>query len=73
MYFISDINGEGIVGTFHERELQKTNQAEYRIDNLIKKKGDVWYVKRKGYDNFSNSWIDKKNYSINMKHVSLFF
>ena len=28
-YAINDINGEEIVGTFYETELQKTNQKEY--------------------------------------------
>ena len=40
--------------------LQKTNQKEFRIEKVLKKKGDKLYVKRKGYDNSFNSWIDKK-------------
>ena len=28
-YIISDLNGEEIVGTFYEKELQKTNQKEF--------------------------------------------
>ena len=35
---INDLNGEEITGTFHEKELQKTNQKEYRIEKVIKKK-----------------------------------
>ena len=54
-----------IVGTFHERELQKTNQKESRLEELIKRESDKLYVKWKGYDNSLNSWIDKKIYSIN--------
>ena len=30
-YVISDLNSENIVGTFHEKELQKTNKKEFRI------------------------------------------
>ena len=30
-YVISDLNGEEIVGTFSEKELQKINQVEFRI------------------------------------------
>ena len=37
-YVISDFNGEEIVGTFYEKELQKTNQTEFRVDKVIKKK-----------------------------------
>ena len=29
-YVINDLNGEEIVGTFYEKELQKTNQEEFR-------------------------------------------
>ena len=44
-YFINDLNGEEIVGTFYEKEWQKTNQKEFRIEKVIKKKGDTSYVK----------------------------
>ena len=30
-YVISDLNGEEIIGTFHEKELEKTNQQVFRI------------------------------------------
>ena len=30
-YIIIDLNSEEITGTFHEKELQKTNQKEFRI------------------------------------------
>ena len=33
-----DLNGEPITGTFHEQELQKTNQKEFRIEKVIKRK-----------------------------------
>ena len=58
---INDLNGEEIIGTFYEKELQGTNQQEYRIEKIIKKKGDKLYVKWKGYNNSFNSWIDKKD------------
>ena len=60
-YVINDLNGEEIVGTFYEQELQSTNPQEIRIERVIKKKGDKLYVKWKGYDNSFNSWIDKKD------------
>ena len=31
-YVIGDLNGEEIIGTFYEKELQKTNQQEFRLD-----------------------------------------
>ena len=58
-YVINDLNGEEITGTFYEKELQKTNQEEFRIEKVIRRKGDKLYVKWKGYDNSFNSWIDK--------------
>ena len=60
-YLINDLNGEEIKGSFYEKKLQKTNQIEFRIEKVIKKKGDKLYVKRKGYNNYFNSWIDKKD------------
>ena len=58
-YVINDLNGEDIMGTFYEKELQKTNHEEFRIEKVIKRKGDKICVKWKGYDNSFNSWIDK--------------
>ena len=60
-YLINDLNGEEIMGSFYEKELQKTDQKEFRIEKVIKKKDDKLFVKWKGYDNFFNSWIDKKD------------
>ena len=36
-YVISDLKGEEIVGTFYEKELQKTNQKEFRVEKVIKR------------------------------------
>ena len=59
-YVINDLNGGEVIGTFCEKELQKTNQQEFRIEKAIKKKVDKLYVKRKGYNSSFNSWVDKK-------------
>ena len=45
---------------FIKKELQQTSQQEFRIEKVIKRKGDKLCVKWKGYDNSFNSWIDKK-------------
>ena len=58
---ISDLNGEETVGSFYEKELQKTNQKEFRTKKVSKRKGNKLYVKWKGYDSSFNSWIDKKS------------
>ena len=50
---------------FFEKELQKTNQQEFRVEKIIKKKGDKLYVKWKGH--MSNgkvhwiAWLIKKS------------
>ena len=57
IYVISDLNGEELVGTFQEKELKKKNQTEFTTEKVIKRKVDKW----KDYDNYDNSWIDKKD------------
>ena len=59
-YVINDLNGEEVTGIFYEKELQKANQEEFRIEKVIRRKGDKLYVKWKRYNNNSfNSCIDK--------------
>ena len=60
-YAISDLNGEEIVGSFYEKELQKTNQKEFRIKKVIKKKGNKLYFKWQEYNNSVGSWINKRD------------
>ena len=60
-YTISDLNGEKVIGTFYEKELQKTDQKQFRKEKVLKRKGDKLYVKGKGYDNSFNSCINKKD------------
>ena len=57
---ISDLNGEKIAGSFFEKELQKPSLEKFRIEKVLKRKGDQLDVKWKGYDNSFNSWIDEK-------------
>ena len=59
IYVINDLNGEEVIRTFYGKELQKTNQKEFRIEKVLKKKGNELYVKWKGYDNSFNSWTKK--------------
>ena len=44
-YVISDNKGKEVVGTFYEKELRKTNQKEFRVEKVIKRKGNKLYVK----------------------------
>ena len=70
-YVINDLNCEEFIGTFYEKELQKTNQDEFRIEKVIKRKGDKISVKWKGYDNSFNSWIDKASLVQRTKKTTL--
>ena len=49
------------IGSFYEKELQKTSQEKFRIQKVLKRKGDKLHVKWKGYYNSFNSLIDKKD------------
>ena len=60
-YVMNDLNGDEIIGTFYEKKLQTTNQQEFRIEKVIKRKDNKLFVKWKGYDSSCNSWIDKKD------------
>ena len=51
---IENLNGEKFVRKCYEKELQKTNQTEFRIEKV-----GIDFMK--GYDNSCPSWIDKKD------------
>ena len=38
-YAINDLNAQEITGSFYEKELQKTNKKEFRIESVLKRKG----------------------------------
>ena len=49
-YVINDLNDEEITRTLYEKEFEKIDQKEFRIEKVIRKKGDELYIKWKGYD-----------------------
>ena len=55
------MNCEEITESFYEKELQKINQQEFRIEKVLKRKDDKLYVRWKGYNNSFNSSIHKKD------------
>ena len=59
--YFNDLNGEEIIGAFYEKELLKTNQQEFKIEKVIKRKGGKVYIKSKGYDSSFNGWLNKKD------------
>ena len=59
-YKITDYNAEVIQGSFYEEELQKTSQKTFRIEKILRRKGDKSLIKWVGYSDAFNSWIDTK-------------
>ena len=60
-YAISDLKREEVVGTFYKKLLQKKSQKQFRVEKIIKRKGDKLYVKWKSFYSSFNSWIGKKD------------
>ena len=60
IYVANDLNGEKITGSFYEKKLQKSNQKQFRIEKVLKRKSDKLYVNWKGYNNSFNTSISKK-------------
>ena len=56
---IEDFNGKEIVGKYHEKELRKPNETEFRTEKVLKQKGDEIHAKWKGYGNLLIILIDK--------------
>ena len=61
-YVINDLNSEEITRAFYENKLPKTNKREFRIEKVIKRKGDKILCQMEGYNNSFNSWINKKDF-----------
>ena len=49
-----------LMGDFMKRNCSKQIKKKYRVEKLIKRKGNKLYFKWKGYDNSFSSWIDKR-------------
>ena len=45
-----------------KKNCKKTSQEKFRIEKVIKKKGDKSYIEWTGYNNSFNSWINKKDF-----------
>jgi len=58
---LKDFNGVEIKGSFYEQELQKTTQEMFRIEKVIRRKGDKSVVKWVGYKDEFKSWVDNKD------------
>ena len=68
-YYLKDLNGNKIDGMFYQEELLKTNMKEndlYIIEKIIKKIGNKYLVKWRGYDDTFNSYVNENDI---MKYV----
>ena len=63
-YYLKDLNGEKLDGTFYQEELLKTNINDndfYVIEKIIKKVGNKYLVKWRGYDDTFNSYVNEND------------
>lgn len=62
VYYLEDMSGNKIAGTFYAEELQRTKHDDvYLVEKVIRRKGSKSFVKWLGFDKSHNSWIDKKS------------
>ena len=59
------LQSKEVVAMLYEKELRK-----FRVEKVIKRKGDKLYFKLKAYDNSINNWIDKKDIILKNKLIS---
>ena len=57
VYELKDLAGEDVVGTFYKEQLQKTRQEIYRVEKIVRKRGEQVLVKWSGYPDKFNSWM----------------
>ena len=62
---------KNLLEVFMKKELKKTSQEKFRIEKVLKRKGDKLYVKWKGCDNSFKSWINKKTPHIRISQYFL--
>lgn len=59
-YLLEDIHGDRIKGAFYEQEIQKVAFPDvYLVENILKVRKNLVYVKWLGFDDSFNSWIRK--------------
>lgn len=58
-YRLRDLNGEELMGVFYEREMQKiTPPDEHIVEKILRKRGNRYLVKWRGWPSSFNSWVD---------------
>ncbi|XP_008189277.1 uncharacterized protein LOC100159779 [Acyrthosiphon pisum] len=58
-YLLQDYTGNPIAGCFYSEEILKTNfPNDFLVEKIVRKKGNLMFVKWLGFDNTHNSWIN---------------
>ena len=63
-YKLKEMDDTPMEGTFYAQDLQKVTVSDdqlYRIEKVLKRKGNKLFVQWKGWPDKYNSWIDKKD------------
>ena len=61
-YVLKDDHGEELKGTFYQQEIQKVTAKDvYKIESVLKRRGNQYLVKWYGYPSSFNSWIPKSS------------
>ena len=63
-YKINEWNGTSLRGTFYAQDLQKVTVMDddlFRVEKIIKGKGDKVLVRWKGWLDKYNSWVEKRD------------
>jgi hypothetical protein len=59
-YILEDYEGNKIKGSFYMEELQKVvDNNAYLVEKIVKRRGNMIYVKFLGFDDKHNTWINK--------------
>ena len=58
-YRLEDLLGDEITGTFYKEQLRSTNQAIYRVERVLRRRGNQALVKWTDYDSRFNSWVNE--------------
>ena len=61
------MNGTSLKGKFYEEDVQKVvvpDDALFRIDQVLKPKGNQVFVSWKGWPKEYNNWISKKDLQV---------
>ena len=57
VYELKDLDDENVDGRFYKEQLQKTEQEIYRVDKILRRRGNQVLVKWSGYPDKFNSWM----------------